>query len=265
MKANLSQLKAILESLAPSSRKEVQQLTGQLAALGWFIFLFTDLLKPFFATLRGANRAGWNEECDRAFIQIKQYLAEPPILESPDTGETLFVYLAVSDIAVSAALFKENENGKQRPVFFVSKSLADAETWYNHLEQVALALRIAAKKLRPNFQAHPIVVLTDLPLRSTIHKPDLSRRMARWAIKLYEYEIQYKPKLSKKGQVLVNFIAELPQSETRLDSLDWWTLNVDGASRQTSASIGLQLKSPSGDKIEHAIRLGFSASNNESE
>ena len=95
--------------------------------------------------------------------------------------------------------------------------------------------------------------------------PDLSGRMARWAIELSEYNIQYKPRLSKKGQVLVDFIAKLLQSETCPDNLDWWTLNIDGASRQTGASVGLQLKSPSEDKIEQAIRLGFSASNNESE
>ena len=163
IEANPSQLKAILESPDSSSRKEVQQLTGRLAALGRFIFRFIDRLKPFFATLRGANRARWNEECDRAFTQIKQYLAEPPILASPDTEKTLFIYLTVSDTAVSAALFKENEDEKQRPVFFVSKSLADSETRYNHLEQATLALRIAAKKLHPYFQAHPSVVLTDLP------------------------------------------------------------------------------------------------------
>ena len=89
--------------------------------------------------------------------------------------------------------------------------------------------------------------------------------MARWAIELSEYDIQYKPRLSKKGQVLVDFIEELPQSETRPYSLDWWTLNIDGAFRQTGASVGLQLKSPFGDKIEQAIRLGFSAYNNELE
>ena len=179
IEANLDQLKAIMESPAPNSRKGVQQLTSRLAALGWFISRFTDCLKSFFATLKGANRAGWNEECDHAFMSIKQYQAEPPVLASPKVGETLFVYLAVSVVVVSAALFKENEDGRQRLVFFVNKSLADAETKYSHLEQAALALRVATKKLRPYFQAHPIVVLTNLPLRSTIHKPDLSRRMAR--------------------------------------------------------------------------------------
>ena len=64
---------------------------------------------------------------------------------------------------------------------------------------------------------------------------------------------------------MVDFIAELPQLETRPDSSDWWILNIDGASRQTGAGIGLQLRSPSGDKTEQAIQLRFSASNNELE
>ena len=173
-------------------------MTGQLAALRRFISRFTDRLKPFFVTLKGANRAGWNEECDEALTAIKQYLAEPLVLASPEIGETLFMYLAVSDASLSAGLFKEDENKKQRPVFFVNKSLVDAETWYSHLKEATLALRVATKKLRSYFQTQPIVVLIDLPLRSTIHKPDLSRRMARWAIELSEFGIQYKPRLSKK-------------------------------------------------------------------
>ena len=103
---------------------------------------------------------------------------------------------------MSVALFKEYENRKQRPVIFVSKSLVDVETRYNHLEQMASALRVAMKKLCPYFQAHPIVVLTDLPLWSIIHKPDLSGIIDRWEIELSEFGIQYKPILAKKGQVM---------------------------------------------------------------
>ena len=150
-------------------------------------------------------------------------------------------------------------------MFFINKSLADAETRYIHLEQVALAFRVATKKLRPYFQAHPIVVLTNLPLRSTSHKPSLSGRMARWAVKLSEYGIQYKPRFAKKGQVLADFLVEIPKNETCPDSFNWWTHNVNKASRHTRVGIGLQLKSLIGDKIEQAIRLGFSASNNELE
>ena len=107
-------------------------------------------------------------------MAIKQYLTELSVLTSPEAGDTLYLYLAVSDFLVSADLFKEDENRKQRPVFFVRKSLSEAEDRYTHLEQAALALHVVAKKLRPYFQARHIIVLTNLPLRSTIHKPDLS-------------------------------------------------------------------------------------------
>ena len=149
IEANPAQLKAILQSPAPSSKKGIQQRTNRSTALGHFISRFTDRLKPFFTTLRGANRAEWNEECDRAFVAIKKYLTDPSILVSPKAGDTLYLYLAASDIAVSAALFKECGDTKLRPVFFVSKSLTDAETRYSHLEQAALALWTAAQKLRP--------------------------------------------------------------------------------------------------------------------
>ena len=80
IEANPTQIKAILQSPAPSSKKGIQQLTGRLAALGRFTSRFTNCLKPFFATLRGANQAKWNEECDRAFMEIKKYLTEPRFL-----------------------------------------------------------------------------------------------------------------------------------------------------------------------------------------
>ena len=70
IKANPIQLKAIMDSQTPTSRKGVQQLTGRLATLGRFISRFTDCLKPFIATLKGAQRASWNQECDQALTTI---------------------------------------------------------------------------------------------------------------------------------------------------------------------------------------------------
>ena len=155
IEANLAQLQAILESPIPNSRREVQQLTGRLDALGRFISQFTDRLKPFFAILKESNRAGWNEECDQAFTQIKQYLTKPPILASPDAGKTLFIYLAVSEVVVSAALFKEDNDRRKKPPFFISKSLADVETRYSLLEQAALALRNSSQETLPILPGTP--------------------------------------------------------------------------------------------------------------
>ena len=84
-------------------------------------------------------------------------------------------------------------------------------------------------------------------------------------MELSDYGIQYKPRRSKKEQVLADFLVEILQPGTCPDGKGWWILYVDGASRQSGVGIGLQLTSPTGERIEQAVRLGFSASNNESE
>ena len=71
IEANSIQFRTIIESHTPTSKKEVQELTGRLAALRWFISHFTDRLKPFFTTLKGTKLTGWNKECDQAFMEIK--------------------------------------------------------------------------------------------------------------------------------------------------------------------------------------------------
>ena len=179
-------------------------------------------------------------------MAIKQYLTEPPILASPEAGDTLYHYLMVSEVSVSAALFKEYENQKQRPIFFLRKSISEAKTQYTRLEQAALTLRVAAKKLHPSFEAHPIVMLTNLPLQRTIHKPNLSGRMVQWVVELSEFDIQYKPHLALKGLIMTNFLTEIPQQDANPGNVEWWILNVDDTSRETGDGIGLQLKSQLG-------------------
>ncbi|KAL5575760.1 hypothetical protein UlMin_017459 [Ulmus minor] len=92
----------------------------------------------------------WTPACEEALQQLKRYLTSPPLLSKPKDGEQLSIYLAVSDTAVSSVLVRE-EDGKQLPVYYVSKSLLDAETRYSQLEKLALALVSAARKLRPYF------------------------------------------------------------------------------------------------------------------
>ena len=99
----------------------------------------------------------------------------PPILSKPVDGEDLFLYLVVSEHAVSAALVRE-EDKVQRPVYYVSKRLVGAESRYPMIEKLAYCLVRASRKLRLYFQAHPIKVLTDQLLRQVMSKPEASGR-----------------------------------------------------------------------------------------
>ena len=91
-----------------------------MVALNRFVSRATDKCFPFFKVLRKAFQ--WDEECEKAFNQLMSYLGSPLLLSRPITGERLFVYLAVSESAISAAIIRE-EDGIQRPVYFNSKAL----------------------------------------------------------------------------------------------------------------------------------------------
>ena len=88
------------------------------------------------------------------------------------------MYLAVSEVAVSAILFRE-KNKKQRHVFYVSRMLLDAETRYSTVEKMVLALVNAKKKLRRYFETHPIIVITDFSIKKILSKHDSSRRLTK--------------------------------------------------------------------------------------
>ncbi|KAL6320688.1 hypothetical protein AAG906_008688 [Vitis piasezkii] len=136
-------------------------------------------------------------------------------------------------------LFRCLSDKEQRPAYYTSKAMADTETRYSKREQTTLALRI---------------VLTNQPLKSILHKPDLLGRMMKWAIELSEYRIEYQPRLSIKGQVMANFIVERDGG-----------LYTSMGPPTSGSGIDLLLQSPIGEHLEQAIWLGFPASNNEAE
>ena len=125
IEANPDQIK-VVNRLRPSSNpKEVQVLTGMLAALNRFISKFADRCKLFYQLLKKWKGFQWDEECDKV-RDLKEYLTQAPMLTAPDSEEDLFMYLSVSDHAVSAVLLRDR--GIQQPVYYISKTLVDAKT-----------------------------------------------------------------------------------------------------------------------------------------
>jgi ribonuclease HI len=275
IEANPDQIAALINLAEPRNVKQVQRLTGMIAALGRFISRSADKCKPFFRLLGKRSRFEWDEECSVAFQAIKAYLSTPPCLSIPNPGEPLFLYLAVSDHAVSAVLVRESTQ-EQRPVFFVSKTMDEAELRYLPLEKAALALLYAAKKLPHYFQSSTVTVLSDLPLKMLLQRSDFTGRITRWGVYLGSLGVEYKPRTAIKGQVLAEFLAEFQHDPSNLtlfspaqtqfnsDEVEW-KLFVDGASNSKGSGAGIALISPEGLVLEQAVRLKFSASNNEAE
>ena len=99
-------------------------------------------------------------------------------MSSPKQDEVLFAYIAVAHYAVSLVLIRV-DCGVQRPVYYVSKSLYEAKVCYLPLEKVILAIMLSTWKLPHYFQAHIIVVLTQLLLKAILRSADYTGRVAK--------------------------------------------------------------------------------------
>ncbi|CAL9018622.1 unnamed protein product, partial [Prunus brigantina] len=264
IEANPEKIQAILDMAIPKTVKDIQSLTGRVAALTRFISKATDRCAPFFRALKGSKRSiTWTAECDKAFNELKEYMSRAPLLSTPEPGDTLMIYLSISTTAVSSVLIQTME-GAEHPVHYVSKALQDAEARYSDIEKLAFALVVSARRLRPYFQAHTIHVLTNHPLRQVLQKPETSGKLVKWAIELGEFDIHYKPHPATKGQAVADFISEFTEPSTVASSQI--TIEPTPTSSQIhGCGAGLVLISPDKVVLEYALRFKFHASNNEAE
>ena len=99
-------------------------------------------------------------------------------MSSPKVDEVLFAYLAIASYAISFVLIRV-DNGIQQPVYYVSKSLHEAEVRYLPLEKAILAVVHATRKLLHYFQAHTMVILTQFPLKSILRSADYTEMIVK--------------------------------------------------------------------------------------
>ena len=135
---------------------------------------------------------------------------------------------------------------------------------YQAREKGALAVVFSTRRLRHYFQSFTVIVMTNLPIRKVLQKPDVAGQIVRWAVELSEFDVQYEPRGPIKSQFYVDFVVELSLAGTYQEGANFrWVLFVDGSSNQQGSGAGVILEGPSGLLIEQALRFAFKASNNQ--
>jgi len=141
--------------------------------------------------------------------------------------------------------------------------LQGPEVRYQAIEKVVLAVVFLAWRLRHYFQSFTVILMTDLPIRKVLQKPDVAGRMVRWAVELSEFDVQYEPRGPIKGHVYVVFVVELSLAATHQEGADFkWVLFIDGSSNQQGSGAGVILEGPNGLLNKQALRFAFKANNN---
>ena len=121
IEVNQSKTEAIMDVKPPSTKKELQSLLGKINFLRWFISNLSGKTKSFSPLLRLKNEEFiWQEEHQEAFDKIKEYLVKPPILAPPVRNRPMRLYITASDTTKGSMLVQEDENGVERPVYYLS-------------------------------------------------------------------------------------------------------------------------------------------------
>ncbi|GKA93885.1 reverse transcriptase domain-containing protein [Tanacetum coccineum] len=237
--------KAVLQLPSPRTIKKVQSLNGKLASLNRFLS-------------KSAERSGTSLQETKATL-----VRATPAGSTQAKGGTDCIPVRHPRRAISAVLMTE-KGMVQTSVYFVSRALQCPELNYTPMEKLVLSLVFAAKRLRKYFEAHPIVVITDQPIKQIILRPDVAGRLKKWSVMLGELNITYRPRTSVKGQILADFLVEKPD-ESPSDTLvvetpqGPWTLFTDGSSCVDGSGADLILTSPEGTEFTYALRFQFTA------
>ena len=142
----------------------------------------------------------WDQACQNALDNIKKYLLNSLVLGAPTPGKPLILYVAAQEESLGALLAQENEEHKEKSLYYLSSRLTLTELKYSPIEKTCLALVFASQKLRHYFLAHTIhLVARADPIKYVMSKPVLSGRLARWSILFNEFEIIYVPRKVIKG------------------------------------------------------------------
>jgi hypothetical protein len=254
IEANPVKISAITNMEAPATIKDVQKLTGYMAALNRFISRLGERGLPFFKLLKRQDKFQWTEEAKQALQDLKHHLQSPSVLTAPLPGEDLLLYIAATTHIVSSAIVvKQGKEGHafgvQKPISFVREALSESKVRYPAVQKLLYAIFISSRKLRHYFDEYKITVITDFLLTDILHNQDAMGHISKWAVELGALSIDFKPRTTIKSQALVDFMAEWRENQvpTPADKLEHWTMYFDGSLKLDGGGAGVLFISPWGE------------------
>lgn len=158
-----------------------------------FISHLTATCEPIFKLLQKDQVVIWNDDCQKSFEKIKEYLKEPLVLMPHMLERPLIVYLTVLKGSMGCILGQHDEDGrKEHTIYYLRNKFTDYESRYSMLENTCCALAWAAKRLRHYMLTHTTLLISKMDLVKYIFKKHaLTGRVARCKMALTKYDIQY--------------------------------------------------------------------------
>lgn len=203
----MEKVECIREFPCPKSKKQLQSFIGLSGFYRRYIPNFSSIMVPLYELLKGDAPWKWGQEENEAFETIKRKLCDQPVvLNLPDITRSFEVTTDASNVGLGAVLSQDG-----RVVEYASRKLSKAERNYSTTERELLAVVWALEKWRQYLFAQSSVVFTDhrpITFLKTLKEP--KGRIARWIVRLQEYDFTLKYKPGSENYV-ADFLSRLPE------------------------------------------------------
>src|SRR5688572_20635379 len=193
--AEIQKVEVLLNFATPSNRKQVQSLLGIAGYYRRYLPHYSDLTLPLTELLKKGKQFFWNDDANRAFLDLKSRLASRPILRPPDFNKPFIVAVDASNFCVGASLLQIHD-GLEHPVCFMSRKLKRHELAYATVEKEALALVLAVRAFSVYFGSSLVTVFTDhSPLQFLSSMANSNQKLLRWSLELQQFalEVRHRP------------------------------------------------------------------------
>ncbi|UYV71271.1 hypothetical protein LAZ67_8002457 [Cordylochernes scorpioides] len=191
-------IKAVRDFPQPKKVKEVQSFLGMCSYYRKFIKYFSLIADPLTGLVRKNAQFTWTEKQEEAFQNLKKALINPPILGHFDPNAATYIHTDASNIGLGATLV-QIICGEEKVISYLSRTLSKAEQNYSTTEKECLAVVWAISKLRPYLYGRHFKIITDHRALCWLKNlKDPTGRLARWALKIQEYDFDIIHKSGKK-------------------------------------------------------------------
>jgi hypothetical protein len=226
-----NKVNTIVEWGLPYNVRDIQSFIGFCNFYRRFIKDFSRIARPLIELTKDQNktikRFNWDDpnfkKARLAFDLLKQAVVSAPILSHFDYDKECIVEVDSSDYVQGGVLSQKGDDGLLHPVAFFSKKLTPAECNYEIYDKELLAIVGAFEQWRPELEGTklPIQVITDhKALEYFMTTKKLTRRQARWALTLadYNFQISYRPgRQNGKADALTRRASDMPNQDNLID------------------------------------------------